>query len=243
MKKLVLTILIILALILTGITVVRGFQIKNLNILGIMQIKDKNEELDGKIDEATKLASTDYQKKMDDLNSEIKKLEAEKTKYEDMVNISTENQVDAANQFYDYLIDFLWIRVENHAKEEGVKMKLDLTRSSTGAEDTYNLNFTATGTYIGIAEFITHIEDDEKLGFKIEDFRMTAFSTPTTSTSSKNNTKENTNTVEDTNTVQAMFTCKDIKIEGVSSNMTSANMTKATDNGNSTQANGNTGNQ
>lgn len=243
MKKLVLTILIILALILTGITVVRGFQIKNLNILGIMQIKDKNEELDGKIDEATKLASTDYQKKMDDLNLEIKKLEVEKTKYEDMVNISTENQVDAANQFYDYLIDFLWIRVENHAKEEGVKMKLDLTRSSTGAEDTYNLNFTATGTYIGIAEFITHIEDDEKLGFKIEDFRMTAFSTPTTSTSSKNNTKENTNTVEDTNTVQAMFTCKDIKIEGVSSNMTSVNMPKATDNGNSTQANGNTGNQ
>lgn len=243
MKKLVLSILIILVLILTGITVVRGFQIKNLNILGIMQIKDKNEELDGKIDEATKLASTDYQKKMDDLNSEIKKLEAEKTKYEDMVNISTENQVDAANQFYDYLIDFLWIRVENHAKEEGVKMKLDLTRSSTGAEDTYNLNFTATGTYIGIAEFITHIEDDEKLGFKIEDFRMTAFSTSTTSTSSKNKTKENTNTVEDTNTVQAMFTCKDIKIEGVSSNITSANMKQATDNGNSTQANGNTGNQ
>lgn len=239
MKKLVLIILIILVLILTGITVVRGFQIKNLNVLGIIQIKDKNIELDEIINEATKLASVEYQKKIDDLNAEIKKLEAEKTKYEDMVNVSTENQVEAANQFYDYLIDFLWIRVENHAKEEGVKMKLELTRSSTGAEDTYNLNFTATGTYIGIAEFITHIEDDEKLGFKIEDFKMTAFSTPTTS---KNNTTEKAETVEDTNTVQAMFTCKDIKIEGVSSNMTSA-MPQATGTGNSTQANGNTVNQ
>lgn len=234
MKKLVLSILVILILILTGITVVRGFQIKNLNVLGIIQIKDKNEELDGKINEATKLASTDYQKKMDDLNSEIKKLEAEKTKYQDMVNVSTENQVDAANQFYDYLIDFLWIRVENHAKEEGVKMKLELTRSSTGAEDTYNLNFTATGTYIGIAEFITHIEDDEKLGFKIEDFWMTGVST----TTSKNNTTETSEIVEDTNKVLAMFMCKDIRIEGVSSNMTTS-VPQATDKENSTQTNNN----
>ena len=233
MKKLLLIILTILVLILTGITVVKGFQIKNLNVLGIMQIKDKNEELDKKINEATKLASTDYEKKLEDLNAEIKKLETEKTKYEDMVNVSTENQINAANQFYDYSIDFLWIRVENHAKEEGVKMTLALTKSSTGAENTYNLIFTATGTYIGIAEFITHIEDDEKLGFKIEDFKMTAFSTTKTS---KNNTVEKEQVLEDTNTVQAMFTCKDIKIEGVSSNMTNyTQQTTGTDN--STQTN------
>ncbi len=234
MKKLVLSIVIILILILTGITIVKGFQIKSLNIFGIVQIKEKNEELDNTINKATKLASADYEKKMDDLNKEIKKLEEERTKYQDMVNVSTENQVEAANQFYDYLIDFLWIRVENHAKQEGVKMRLDLTRSSTGAEDTYNLNFTATGTYIGIAEFITHIEDDEKLGFKIEDFRMTAFSQP--STTSKNNTTEEGETVENTNIVQAMFTCKDIKIEGVSSNMSTA-VPQTTDNTNSLQQN------
>lgn len=234
MKKLVLSIVIILILILTGITIVKGFQIKSLNIFGIVQIKEKNEELDNTINKATKLASADYEKKMDDLNKEIKKLEEERTKYQDMVNVSTENQVEAANQFYDYLIDFLWIRVENHAKQEGVKMRLDLTRSSTGAEDTYNLNFTATGTYIGIAEFITHIEDDEKLGFKIEDFRMTAFSQ--LSTTSKNNTTEEGETVENTNIVQAMFTCKDIKIEGVSSNMSTA-VPQTTDNTNSLQQN------
>lgn len=233
MKKLLLIILTILVLILTGITVVKGFQIKNLNVLGIMQIKDKNEELDKKINEATKLASTDYEKKLEDLNAEIKKLETEKTKYEDMVNVSTENQINAANQFYDYSIDFLWIRVENHAKEEGVKMTLALTKSSTGAENTYNLIFTATGTYIGIAEFITHIEDDEKLGFKIEDFRMTALSTNTTT--SKNNTAKE-QVVEDTNTVQAMFMCKDIKIEGVSSNTTTS-VPQATDKDNITDTN------
>lgn len=234
MKKLVLSIMIILILILTGITVVKGFQIKNINILGIMEIKKQNEKLDDVVNEATKIASKDYEKKMNDLNQEIKKLENEKIKYQDMVNVSTENQVEAANQFYDYLIDFLWIRVENHAKEEGVKMKLELTRSSTGAENTYNLNFTATGTYIGIAEFITHIEDDEKLGFKIEDFKMTALSQYTIT--SKNNTTEKEEIIENTNTVQAMFTCKDIKIEGVSSNMTTS-IPQTTDNSNTTQEN------
>ena len=116
MKKLVLSIMIILILILTGITIVKGLEIKNINILGIMEIKKQNEKLDDVVNEATKIASKDYEKKMNDLNQEIKKLENEKIKYQDMVNVSTENQVEAANQFYDYLIDFLWIRVENQAK-------------------------------------------------------------------------------------------------------------------------------
>lgn len=213
MKKLLLSVVIILVLILTGITIIKGIQIGNWKILGLLQIKDENNQLDEKIKEATKLASTDYEKKMNDLNDEIKKLETEKTNYEDMVTVSTESQVEAANQSYDYLIDFLWIRVENHAKEEGVKMKMELTKSSTGAEGIYNLNFTATGTYIGIAEFITHIEDDTKLGFKIEEFKMKTSSNSTASTS-------NTTTVENTgNVVEATFVCKDVSIEGISSSI------------------------
>ncbi len=213
MKKLLLSVVIILVFILTGITIIKGIQIGNWKILGLLQIKDENNQLDEKIKEATKLASADYEKKMNDLNDEIKKLETEKTNYEDMVTVSTESQIEAANQSYDYLIDFLWIRVENHAKEEGVKMKMELTKSSTGAEGIYNLNFTATGTYIGIAEFITHIEDDTKLGFKIEEFKMKTSSNSTASTS-------NTTTVENTgNVVEATFVCKDVSIEGISSSI------------------------
>lgn len=200
MKKLLLSVIVILILVLVGITVIRGFQLGGIKILGIAKIKTKNEELDDVINQATKLASVDYQRKLDDLNSAIKKLESEKTNYEDMVNVSTDSEVEAANQTYDYKIDFLWIRIENHAKTEGVNMKMELTRSSSGAQNVYNLNFTATGPYIGIEEFITHIEDDSKLGFKIEDFKMT------------------TGSEEDSNIVQASFTCKDIKIEGISTN-------------------------
>ena len=44
----------------------------NSKILGIIEMKSKNEDLDSKIREATKLASTDYQKKLDDLDKTVK---------------------------------------------------------------------------------------------------------------------------------------------------------------------------
>lgn len=216
MKKLLLSVIIILVIILTGITVVRGLHIGGLTILGIMEIKDKNNDLDTTVQQATKLASTDYQKKIDDLDEATKKLETEKTTYDDMVNVSTESEIQAANQSYDYDFDFLWIRVGNHAKAEGVLMKMELTRNASGVENTYNLNFTATGAYAGITEFITDIEDDDRLGFKIEDFKMTASSSG------------------DSDTLQATFVCKNIKIKGLSSNAVTTT-TKENDSTNTTE--------
>lgn len=206
MKKLLISLIIILSLVLTGTTIVKGLQIGKINVLGILGIKEENEKLDEKVKEATKLASTDYQKNMDDLNSAIKKLETEKSSYEDLVNVSTDSEVESANQNYNYMIDFLLIRVENHAKSVGVTMKMDVTRSSSGAENVYNLNFTATGSYVGIEEFITGIEDDSKLGFKIENFSMKSSS-------------------ENGGEVQATFVCKDITIQGISNNNSSSSST------------------
>lgn len=217
MKKLLLSILTVLVIILTAITMIKGLKIGNINILGIMEMKQKNEELDTTVKEATKLASTDYQKRIDDLNDAVKKLEAEKTSYEDRVNVSTENNVEAANQTYENMIEFLLVRIENHAKSEGVAMNMVVTRSSSGAENVYNLNFTATGSYVGIEEFITDIEDDSRLGYKIEEFKMNSSS-------------------EGGNTVQATFVCKDIKIEGISSNSSSTSTT--TDMTNTTSSGG-----
>ena len=74
MKKLLLSTIIFLIVVLIGVTVVRGFEIGKLNILGIKDIKKENEDLDERIKEATKLASTDYQKKKDELDETIKKL-------------------------------------------------------------------------------------------------------------------------------------------------------------------------
>ena len=153
------------------------------------------------------MTSTDYQKAIDDLNDAIKQLENQKNNYEDMVNVSTDSQVEAANQTYNNTIDFLFVRIENHAKSEGVTMKMEVTRNSTGVNNVYNLNFTATGSYTGIEEFITGIEDDSKLGFKIEDFSMVASS-------------------QSGDQLEATFVCKDITIQGIDSTNTSSTTTQ-----------------
>ena len=64
----------------------------------------------------------------------------------------------------------------------------------------------ATGSYVGIEEFITGIEDDSKLGFKIENFSMKSSS-------------------ENGGEVQATFVCKDITIQGISNNNSSSSST------------------
>lgn len=225
MKKLLISIIIILVLILTGITIVNGLEIGNFKILGITEIKSQNENLDNDIRKVTKLASTDYQKKLDDLDKTVKEFEKTKTSYEDMINISTDSEIQAANQYGVYEIGMLWIKLGNHAKSEGVTIDVfakDLTaidnNVTTEADKKYNCNlyFTATGTYAGIASFIEDIEDDSKLGFRIEEFNMIASS-------------------EGTNILQATFTCKDIIIRGVSTNSITTNTnTNTTNNNNNT---------
>ena len=99
MKKLLITAIIILLIILTGITMIKGINVGKLSVLGIKDIKKEDEQLNTTIQQATKLASTEYQKKINDLNDQIKKLENEKQEYEEMVNVSTESQTQTANQF------------------------------------------------------------------------------------------------------------------------------------------------
>lgn len=226
MKKLLISIIIILVLILAGITIINGLEIGNLKILGITEIKKQNEDLDTKIKEATKLASTDYPKALDDLNKTVKEFESTKSNYEEMINVSTESEIQAANQYGVYEIGMLWIELGNHAKSEGITMDVsakDLTpihtNTTTEVDKKYNCNlyFTATGTYAGIAGFIEDIEDDSKLGFRIEDFKITASS-------------------EGNNVLQATFTCKDIIIRGISTgSVTTPETTSTTSDENSTK--------
>lgn len=228
MKKLLISIIIILVLVLTGITIVNGLKIGNFKILGISEIKKQNKNLDNKIKEATKLASTDYPKSLENLDKAVKDFRKTKTDYEDMISVSTDSEIQAANQYGVYEIGMLWIELGNHAKSEGITMDVsakDLTSIDTSATTEVdkkfncNLYFTATGTYAGIAGFIEDIEDDSKLGFRIEDFKITASS-------------------EGNNTLQATFKCNDIIIRGVSTD--SVTTPETTNIGNNTIDNANT---
>ena len=72
MKKLLLLILIALVLTLTIFTVVNGFQIAGLEVLGIKQIQIKSEDLQGTVEKATRLATTDFPEKENEITESIK---------------------------------------------------------------------------------------------------------------------------------------------------------------------------
>ena len=206
MKKLLILIVIALLTVLTVLTMVKGLSIGSLEILGIQGMKEKNEELDGEITEATKLASTDFPKALSNLETSGKELETQKQKYLDMTTVSTDSQVQQASQLTKYELEKLYIQVDEHAKAEGVNVTMEIVSSNT-VSDAYNLNFTAVGSYIGVTDFIADIEDDSTLGFKIENFAMEA---------------------DAESGVKATFECKDIIINGITEATTEEENTENT---------------
>lgn len=211
MKKLLLAIILGLTIFLLVITGYNGLNIGKLSVLGIKGIVSKNNELDLKLQEATKLSSTDFKNTRKNLDESISSLQDIKKEFEEKTNITTEEYLNGKSLLISpYKIDYLWITIGNHAKVEGVTMKMDTSKNGKEypgndviSDDKdkvyyYDISFTITGNYINIAEFIIDIEDDSSLGFKIEDFNMTS--------------SDETGSV-----VQATFKCKDVAIKGISS--------------------------
>ena len=51
-------------------------------------------------------------------------------------------------------------------------MKIDVVKGSSGQENQYNLNFTLIGQYAYISDFLSAVENDAKLGFRIDKFLL-----------------------------------------------------------------------
>lgn len=210
MRKYIIGICVALILALTVYIGVQGVHIGKFEILGISSIKEQNKNLDETLKKSTKLASTDFQQKQDTLNSEVKELKKTKEEYEDTLATMTDNQIKSGIKIKN-TIDFLFVRIENHAKSEGVSLKMEVskkTKSDTGT--VCDLNFTVSGTYTGVEEFITDLEDDSKLGFSIENFAMVA---------------SNTSGEQ----VEATFVCRDIIITGLEDSASTSSPTEKID--------------
>ena len=92
MRKYLIGICVALVLVLTGYVAIQGIQIGKIQIMGISEIKNRNESLDNTLKRATKLASTDFQQKKDSLDEELKAMQEQKEEYEDTLATMTEYQ-------------------------------------------------------------------------------------------------------------------------------------------------------
>ncbi|MCI8384031.1 MAG: hypothetical protein HFJ33_04105 [Clostridia bacterium] len=218
MKKLLMLVLIGLLLALSAFIVIQGFEVGKVEVLSYTGIQERNQQLDEKIQQASKLAEKDFKQAISTVQDSSKKLEKTKKEYEDLTVVSTDGEIQTATQIERYEIETLWVKLGNYATSEGAVVRIDIVRGNTS--NTYNLKFTVNGSYISITDFISDIENDSTLGFKIEEFKM----------------------IPSGDSLQGTFICKEIAIKEVSEtsnpNMgTTPEQTNTTNTTNTTKSN------
>lgn len=213
MRKIILYIFLISLVIFSVFIVYKG--IPEIKIESYSSISQENKKLNNLITEANNLKEVEYKKISDALNTAHKLLESNKESYQELLEIGVDSNGIPLSKIQEYEIEKIWITIGNYAKKEGVDVKMEIT-SNNSVAGTYDLNFTASGSYTSIEDFLRDLQGDNTLVFKIENFKLVAGGTRSSTNNTVGNTAENTteNTASDESAgiLTATFVCKDIKL-------------------------------
>lgn len=175
MRKYILILVLIILAILCFTMMFFGLKIGNFKISSYSEIETSSIEKKNLLSELNYKNTTEFNAKKAALVSSVQEYNNKKAQYDKLVEEGqiTESSVYNAMDIYD--VDFLWTTIGNYATEKGVTLQFDVTKSSTATSISSeyvmcDLNFTITGEYIDITDFIYSIEDDDKLNFEIRDF-------------------------------------------------------------------------
>ncbi len=228
-RKILMGVLTVLLAVLTYFVIANGVSIGSFKALGLKGLKEEDSQIQSKIETASSLTSSQYPSKISELNQNTKNLLSKKEEYTDLTTYSTEDQIQAANELQEYEVEYLWAEVGKYATKEGIKIKMDISNSTSANQSAdgrklYDLNFTAEGAYVGISLFLADLEDDSFLDFKIENFALTKG--------------------ESTENLKATFVVKDIpiKLDNLSANTSSDSDTTGSVNNTTNNTSNTTGN-
>ena len=197
MKKLLISIIGIMLLIALILSATKGLAFGKAKVYSVNQLKEKSGELDSKIEEAKTETTQNYAKSVEQMNTASKRLKDAKEEYESKLDYLNENPEIGITQIEKYKIEYLWGIIGNYAKSDG--LKVDLNIEETSIKDTYDINFTLTGSYLGITNFLYHIENDDELNYKVTGFKIEPNGISTT-TSTGNGTGNGNDGTDGTNT-------------------------------------------
>lgn len=172
MRKILISILVILLLVLAYFTIFQGIALGNFKILNVEKIIELNNTLNLGIEEANSKIKNDLKNKQKELSENVEVLSNNKEEYYKLANVSTENEIDEANTQEIYNSEYLWIKIGRHARKEKVIPKMDVKTSTTGDSTLKDLAITAEGSYYGIIDFVSDLENDSDLNFRIENFKL-----------------------------------------------------------------------
>ncbi len=172
MRKILLSIIIVLFLALGYVSLKNGIHIGDMQILSIEQIGQKSQELKTKIDDANQLIEVNYPQKITELTNAEKQLQQSEEEYYKYTNISSDEEILNAMEQKSYTIEFLWANLGTHARKQGVTLTFEIVSSSAGINGINDIKFTVNGSYIAVTNFIYAIENDTDLNFRIQNFKL-----------------------------------------------------------------------
>ena len=172
MRKVLISILIIVLIILAYFIVFQGVSIGQFKILGTKQISELSITLKQKADEANYKVAQELPNKKQEVLTSVGTLLANKENYFRVANISTETELSEATIEESYNAEYLYLKIGGYARQEGVKMRMDIMTTDNEDSEIKNLAFTVTGKYVGIIDFISALENDNELDFVINSFKM-----------------------------------------------------------------------
>ena len=147
-----------------------GIDIGNFRVLSLYQLKEKNDTLNEQIDTASKLTSIDYPSEIDELEETYEKYTIERQKYEEVAGFTDDEDKKEIYETKQYDIGYLWKLLGKYTSSHNLTIGMEVQKSNNG-ENLYNLNFDVSGQYVNISEFISDIENDSDLYFRIYNFK------------------------------------------------------------------------
>ena len=177
MRKYILSLILIITGILCFLLIISGFKVGNLKLIkSYNDVATMSSEKKDAIAELKQKNGAEFVAKSTALSSAAQEYKNKKNQYEKMVS---EGQIKEAtiSSLDLYNVGFLWTTIGIYATEKGVTLQFDVSKSATATaiSSEYvmcDLNFTVTGEYIAITDFIYSIENDDKLNFEISDFML-----------------------------------------------------------------------
>ena len=175
MRKILISVLLVLLIVLAYFTIFQGIAIGKFKILSTKEIIDLNNDLDNRISEANRKIKVDLKERQEGVVQAVNALTTSKDEDYRLANTSTDAEIKRATTEEIYDIEYLWFRVGGHARNEGVNINMvvnPINASATGNGEISNLSFTVIGQYFGIMNFVSALEDDSELSFRIENFNL-----------------------------------------------------------------------
>lgn len=169
MKNKLIFIILIISIVIVICLAIFGLEIGKLEIPSVFKMITKNDNINIAIEEASKLTSVDYPKAVSELENTTDSLKIQKEKYEQIAGFTSDDE-NGSYETERYDITYLWTILGNYATKNKVNLGIDV-KKSTGT-NLYDLYFTIQGEYVDISDFITKIENNSNLAFRIYNFSI-----------------------------------------------------------------------